>query len=460
LRIRKYSTSRRTIWSNSVRGARLATDERVMSRRQALRWAGLGIGGLSLSSLLGGCAGGASAVPSTGSVARTGVTSGGAVRIAFISPRSGAEAELGAADSYVVGLVEKALGSGLPSGGKVYPVEISAHDGATQDPASLLTAPGVDLFLVTGSPAVVNAVADTAEMAGIPCISTGIPWEAWVAGRNAKPDSPAPFKSTFHFGYGTAQLTSAVTTLWPQVATNRHVGVLWPDDPVGKQLRAVLAPALTKAGYTVTDPGPPGDATTGWAPQIAKLKTAGCQILDAYPGPAGFVPVCREMTAQRFAPRIAQFGEAAMLPSQIEAAGAAALRMSSACWWHPTWPYSSPLTGLAASDLAAGYEAATGHQWIQQLGSTMALFEVAAAAIIASADPKAPQAMTGAMRNLSVDTMAGHLAWGSGPNQNVVVTPIAGGQWLKRDSEHLDFAICENSCDPNIPVAAQLEEYR
>jgi branched-chain amino acid transport system substrate-binding protein len=431
-----------------------------MSRRQALRQAGLGLGGLSLSSLLFGCAGATSALPDSTPATSAGPVSGGTVRVAFFSPRSGPDAELGAADSYVIGVVEKALSPGLPSGGKVYAVEITAHDGARQDPRDLLAAPGVDLFLATGSPEVVNAVADAAEAAGIPCISTGIPWEAWVTGRGQKLDDPSPFKSTFHFGYGMAQLTSALTTLWPQVATNRHVGVLWPDDAAGTQLRATLAPALTKAGYVVNDPGPPA-APAAWAVEIAKLKAAGCQILDARPPVAVFAAVCHEITAQGYAPRIAQFGEAAMLPLQIEAVGPAALNLSSACWWHPTWPYSSPLTGLGSNDLATGYEAATpGRQWIQQLGSTMALCEVAAAAIIASANPKAPQAVTGAMQNLSLDTMAGHLTWGSGPNENVVATPIAGGQWVKRDSEHLDFVICENSCDSNIPVGAQLTEYR
>jgi branched-chain amino acid transport system substrate-binding protein len=435
-----------------------------MSRRQALRRAGLGLGGLSLSSLLFGCAGATSALPDTTPTTSVGPAvpvSGGTVRVAFVSPRSGPNAELGAADPYVLGLVEKALSPGLPSGGKVYAVEIRAHDGVSQDPRDLLVAPGgVDLFLATGSPEVVTAVADTAEAAGIPCISTGIPWETWVTGRGADLDNPSPFKSTFHFGYGMAQLTSALTTLWPQVATNRQVGVLWPNDAAGKQLRAALAPALTKAGYVVHDPGP-ADTPAAWAAQIAKLKAAGCQILDANPDPAAFAAVSGAITTEGFAPRIAQFGEAAMLPSQIEAVGPAALHLSSACWWHPTWPYSSPLTGLESSDLAMGYQAAgSGRQWIQQLGSTMALCEVAATAIIASANPKMPQAVTGAMQNLSLDTMAGHLTWGSGPNENVVATPIAGGQWVKRDSEHLDFVICENSCDSNIPVGAQLAEYR
>jgi branched-chain amino acid transport system substrate-binding protein len=54
------------------------------------------------------------------------------------------------------------------------------------------------------------------------------------------------------------------------------------------------------------------------------------------------------------------------------------------------------------------------------------------------------------------------LEWGKGPNGNVVVTPILGGQWISAASGSqypLDFVLCENSSDPNVPVAAKLKAY-
>jgi branched-chain amino acid transport system substrate-binding protein len=41
-----------------------------------------------------------------------------------------------------------------------------------------------------------------------------------------------------------------------------------------------------------------------------------------------------------------------------------------------------------------------------------------------------------------------------------VATPILGGQWVSASGKYpLDFIICENSSDPNVPVAAQLKPY-
>jgi branched-chain amino acid transport system substrate-binding protein len=42
----------------------------------------------------------------------------------------------------------------------------------------------------------------------------------------------------------------------------------------------------------------------------------------------------------------------------------------------------------------------------------------------------------------------------------VVATPIIGGQWVAATGKYpLEFVLCENSSDPNVPVAAQLKPY-
>jgi branched-chain amino acid transport system substrate-binding protein len=43
---------------------------------------------------------------------------------------------------------------------------------------------------------------------------------------------------------------------------------------------------------------------------------------------------------------------------------------------------------------------------------------------------------------------------------NVQTTPIIGGQWKQGVSKWpVDFVICENAADPNVPIAAKLEAY-
>ena len=55
------------------------------------------------------------------------------------------------------------------------------------------------------------------------------------------------------------------------------------------------------------------------------------------------------------------------------------------------------------------------------------------------------------------------VAWGAFAGvtiPNVVSTPIIGGQWKQGVSKWpVDFVICENSADPNVPIASTLQPY-
>ena len=134
-------------------------------------------------------------------------------------------------------------------------------------------------------------------------------------------------------------------------------------------------------------------------------------------------------------------------------------KLASAVYWSPTWPYKSSLTGISSKDLGNGYQNSSKKQWNQQLGASLALFDVAAAVLKASGNPKDKSKVAEAMKTLSVQTPLGTLKWGSGPVPNVVATPIIGGQWLKSTRYPVDFTICENSSDPNVPIAGKLSPY-
>jgi branched-chain amino acid transport system substrate-binding protein len=138
-------------------------------------------------------------------------------------------------------------------------------------------------------------------------------------------------------------------------------------------------------------------------------------------------------------------------------------------YWAPTWPYKSSLTGITSKDLGAGYETSSGKQWNQQLGASLSLFDVAAAVLKASGDPKNKQKIVDAMKTLTVETPVGNLDWTKNPNfgpgtptvSGVVSAPIIGGQWKQNVSKWpIDFVICENSSDGNVPVASTLQPYQ
>jgi branched-chain amino acid transport system substrate-binding protein len=393
------------------------------------------------------------------------------LRVGFISPRSGALAGFGECDPYVLGLARKTLAHGLSVGGKTYTVELLDRD-TQSDPArasslakSLINDQRIDLMLATSTPEVVNPVSDACEAAGVPCLSTVVPWESWYFGRGAKPGQPSPFHWTYHFCFGGGDFFRAYRSQWDgPVKTNKKVGILYPNDADGNAVRAHLAPELAKAGFTIVDAGAYEDGTTDFSAQIAKFKAARCEIFNTFPIPPDFATFWRQAAQQGYTRmvKIAQIAKTGLFPSQVEALGSLGYNLATACYWHPTWPYASPLTGLSSKALGDGYEQATGRQWTQQVGASMALLDAGFETLKKSGKPKDKAAVAKALSTLQVVTPVGPVDFTKGPFPNVSPTPIIGCQWVKAkpgSKFKLDLPITENADDPKVPVAAALRPY-
>ncbi len=277
-----------------------------------------------------------------GSLGNTGGTSSaGTIKIGYVSPLTGPAAGFGEPDPYVVSLARKAWANGITVGSKKYDVQIITEDSqsgprAQQAASDLINTSNVDLILTTSAPETVNPVSDAAEAAGVPCISTIVPWEAWYFGRQANPAAPVPFKWTFHFAFGVAQFASAYEKLWPQVPTNKVVGVMWPNDADGNAIRGALGPLLRKAGYTIVDPGAYADGSTDYTAQISLFKQKNCEIFNTFPIPPDFVTFWEQAAQQGFKPKIAQIAKTGLFPSQVEALGArSATALPAACTGRP-----------------------------------------------------------------------------------------------------------------------------
>src|SRR2546423_863664 len=430
-----------------------------ISRRELVKRAGVGAGGLLLS---GAAAGPAWARPKAHDASST-------IKIGFVSPRTGPASGFGEPDGYVLGLARKAYAKGLTVAGKHYSVQVIDKDGQStpsrgaQVASDLIHGKNVDLMLTTSTPETVNPVSDASEAAGVPCISTVVPWEAWYFGRGAKPGQPSPFRFTYHFCFGVQQFADSYTHLWPQVATNKKVGVMWPNDADGNAIRGALGPLLEKAGYTIVDPGAYQDGTNDYSAQIGKFKSEGVQIFNTFPIPPDFATFWRQAAQQGLTKqiKIAQIAKTGLFSSQVEALGSLGYNLASAAYWHPVFPYKWHLTGQGSKQLAADYTKATGRQWNQNLGSDAALFDVAIAAMNKAGNPKNKVAVSNAMRKLKVDTPLGHLDWGKGPVPNVINTPIIGDQWVKATSGKfkLDLLITEHADDKHVPIQAKLKPY-
>ena len=228
------------------------------------------------------------------------------LKVGFISPRTGALAGFGQTDGYVLDLARAALKNGLTIGGKTYAVEILDRDTqsdpsrASQLAKTLINSDAVDLMIAVSTPETINPVADACEAAGVPCLSTVMPWQAWYFGRGAKPGQPSPFKWTYHFGFGVGEFFQTYVSQWKLIDTNKKVGVLYPNDADGNAIRANLAPLLTKQGYTIVDPGPYEDGTTDYSAQIALFKKEKCEIFNSFPIPPDFAAFWRQAAQQGY----------------------------------------------------------------------------------------------------------------------------------------------------------------
>jgi branched-chain amino acid transport system substrate-binding protein len=389
------------------------------------------------------------------------------LKVGFISPRSGPLAGFGEPDPYVLGLVRKALAKGFDVGGKTFAVEIIDKD-TQSDPAragqlakELITSGGIDFMLTTSTPETVNPVSDACEAAGVPCLSTVMPWEAWYFGRGAKPNEPSPFKWTYHFSFGVKNFLDCYVSQWSALPTNKKLGVLYPNDADGNAIREHLAPALAKAGYTIVDPGGYEDGTTDFAVQIAKFKAEKCEVFNTFPIPPDFAAFWRQAAQQGYTKivKIAQIAKTGLFPSQIEALGSLGDKLASACYWHPDFPYSSSLTGISSKDIADGYEKTVGKQWNMQIGASMSLFDAGFAALKNGGAPYDKSDVAKALAGLKTVTMVGVVDFTSGPFPNVSPSSIIGTQWIKTkpgSKYKFDMVITENANDRKVPVSAKL----
>src|SRR6185437_3838403 len=96
------------------------TEGRGISRRELLKRAGVGAGGLALSGSLAGPAW-ARPLGSTRSAANT-------VKLGFVSPLTGPAAGFGEGDPYCIGLAKAAFAKGVTVAGQKYDVEIVSKD--------------------------------------------------------------------------------------------------------------------------------------------------------------------------------------------------------------------------------------------------------------------------------------------------------------------------------------------
>lgn len=385
------------------------------------------------------------------------------LRIGHVSPQTGPLAAFSAADDHILKGITEAFAGGLENNGKSWNVEIISKDSqsnpnrASEVAADLILGDEVDIIVAASTPDTVNPVADQAEINEVPCVSTDCPWQPYFFGRNGVPGEG--FQSTYHFFFGIEDWIAATLGMWSGADVGTQVAGMFPNDADGNAFGDAqngLPPAMTAAGYTITDPGRYQPLTDDFSNQIAAFKEAGCTIVTGNMIPPDFATFWSQAAQQGFNPKIVTIGKALLFPSVIESLGDRGDGLTTEVWWSPDHPYSSSLTGVSARDLTTGYTAATGRPWTQPIGFKHALFEVVADVIKRAEDLEDPASIVSAIASTNLDTMVGNVNWDNGPINNVTKTPLVAGQWQK-EGDGFDLKIVANAGQPEIPLTGELK---
>jgi branched-chain amino acid transport system substrate-binding protein len=98
------------------------------------------------------------------------------------------------------------------------------------------------------------------------------------------------------------------TNMWGQLATNKSVGGLFPNDGDGNawgDKQVGFPPVLDKLGYKLTDPGRYQNLTDNFTAQITAFKRDNCEIVTGVVLPPDFTTFWNQAGQQGFRPKIA-----------------------------------------------------------------------------------------------------------------------------------------------------------
>ena len=185
------------------------------------------------------------------------------------------------------------------------------------------------------------------------------------------------------------EFTDLFIHMWDRSGvTGANVACLWPNDTDANAFRAGFPPAMKPTGYKPIDSGAYQDGISDFSAQIAKFKSADCELFTCAPLPPDFQTFWKQAAQQGYKPKFATVAKVMLFPSEAVALGPLANNIATDCWWSPYHPYKSSLDGTTPQQLADDFTAATGKQWTQALGSIYSLFEIAVQAFTGASDPK------------------------------------------------------------------------
>lgn len=379
------------------------------------------------------------------------------IKIGYLTHRTGPFAPFAEADSFILDNAAKALAGGLSIGGKKYRVEFIAKDDQSNPDrqsnlaAELINKDEVDLML--GQATIGPGIAQQCEINGVPCITTMTPWQAWMF--PMKGDPSKGFKNVFHFFWGIDDIANVYLDMWKDLKLPKVVGAAFENTVPGNAFgdaKLGLPALFAKSGYKVVDIGKFAPGSNDFSAQIQAFKKEGAEIVTGLFAPPEWASFVKQSAQMGYKPKVMTIAKALLFPGGVQALGKSAHGMSTEIWWSPAYPFKSSLTGQTARQLADAYTAATQKEWTQPIGVMHALVEAGIAALKASGDPKNPQKVADAIRNMKQDTVIGRLDFAGSGIKNVSKMRVVGGQWIVDEKGKLDIVVTHNGTAPEIPV--------
>ncbi|HZU65202.1 MAG TPA: ABC transporter substrate-binding protein, partial [Novosphingobium sp.] len=290
------------------------------------------------------------------------------IKLGLVTPTTGPLAPFASADDYVINQLKPLLDKGITLGGKTHAVQVVLRDSqsnpkrAAEVAQDLIDREKVDLLLAAGTADTTNPTADQAESAGVPCITTDAPWEAFFFGRHGDPAKP--FGWTYHFFWGLEQIASVYAGMWQGAATNKTIGALWSNDPDGTAIRKGVTEKIARVGgFRLVDAGLFAPGSNDFSAQISQFKAAGVEIVTGLFIPPDFATFWTQCAQQGFHPKVVTVAKALLFTQVVAGLGPRGHGLSSEVWWSASHPFKSSLSGVTAGQICADYVARSGQPW-------------------------------------------------------------------------------------------------
>jgi branched-chain amino acid transport system substrate-binding protein len=379
-------------------------------------------------------------------------TKSSTIKIGYVSPQTGALSDFAGPDKYVLASIRSTptFKRGITIGGTKYKFDIIVKDTQSQSNVAVqvtqqLIAAGVDLVLTTSAPETTIPVATTCEQAHVPCLSTVVPWESFwggFSGTSITAEGGAGGKGPKYnamFFFGIPQFVGCfvpmIKRIQSKVKCNSTFAEMFPNDADGNAFGAAWGPTVN-AIYPnefsfYTGQNGYADLSSNYSTMIEAFKSNGpsgaqCDLFINCPLPPDFQTFWTQARQMDWTPVIATVAKVMLFPSDAYALGSLSNNIATDAWFTPYTHYKSSLTGQTATKFVDTYQSQYKTQWVQSMGSSYSLFEVAIEALKMVKNPHDRADLGAALQEVKYTGMCGPINMNLKSSNPMLASPAKG----------------------------------